>query len=180
MSRIWKQPVIIPDWVTVEIVWNLIKVTWSKWTLEYEHRPEVKVEMQDKVITISIDSDDKFVSGLFWLTRTLISNMVIWVSKWFTKTLQILWVWFSAKVQWTNLVLALWFSHPVTIAIPNWITVEMDKKEKNMLHISWADKQEVWEFSAHIRKQKKPEPYKWKWIRYKDEYVKKKAWKSVK
>ena len=179
MSRIGKTPVTIPSWVNVSVDGLKVTVNWPKWTLSFEHRPEINVKIEWDLILVSKKTDDKFTAWLYWLTRTLIQNMVDWVTKWFEKRLQIIWVWFSAKVQWSKLNLTLWFSHPVEVDIEEWITVAMDQKEKNLIIVSGIDKQKVWQFSANIRRLKKPEPYKWKWIRYVDEYVLRKAWKSA-
>ena len=180
MSRIWKTPVLIPSWVTVKIDNRLITVTWPKWELQYEHRPEITVTVDGDSIVLTRENEEKISKSLHGLTRTLVSNMVEWVTKWFEKKLQILWVWYSMKVEWSNINLSLGFSHPVKVEIWKWIAAEMGKEEKDVMTISWIDKQQVWEFAAQIRKLKVPEPYKWKWIRYLWEYVKRKAWKAAK
>ena len=179
MSRIWKQPVVIPDWVTVTFDWWVVKVSWPKGNLEEVIRPEIWVEIKDWTVVVTMKDDSLKTKWFYWLSRTLIQNMVIWVTKWYEKQLQIIWVWFNVQVQGAKLKLNLWFSHPVELDIWPWLTIELDKKEKNLMTISWASKQQVWEYAAQVRKLKKPEPYKWKWIRYKDEYVRRKAWKAA-
>lgn len=179
MSRIWKLPVAIPTWVTVNLENDNIIVTWPKWNLNYTFRPEMEVKFENDNIIVERRNDEKLSMSLHGLTRTLIANMVIWVTTWFEKKLQILWVWYSYKIQWSEIVLALGFSHPVTVKIWEWINVQINEKKKDILLISWIDKQKVWEFAAQVRKLKKPEPYKWKWIRYLWEYVRKKAWKAA-
>lgn len=179
MSRIWKAPVKIPSQVTVTVDNCLVKVTWPKWSLSLTHNPEVKVSVDGSNILVTRSSDDKLSRSLHWLTRSLISNMTKWVSEWFEKRLQILWVWYSYNVQWKKVNLNLWLSHPVYVDIPEWIKAEIDAKEKGVMIISWIDKQKVWEFAANIRKLKLPEPYKWKGIRYIWEYVPRKAGKTT-
>lgn len=180
MSRIGKLPVEIPSWVTVEVSWNLIQVTWSKWNLEFSHHEKVSVKVEDNKVVISIENnDDKEAKWLWGLTRTLIQNMITWVSKWFEKKLEIVWVWYRANVQWTKLNLSLWFSHPVEMQIPEWLQAQMDKDNKNVIMITWIDKQKVWQFASEVREWRKPEPYKWKGIRYVWEYVARKAGKSA-
>jgi len=180
MSRIGKLPVEIVSWVSIEINWNLIKVTWSKWTLEFSHHKKVSVKIEDNKVLFSVsDTGDKESKWLWGLTRTLVQNMIIWVSKWFEKKLEIIWVWYRANIQGKKLNLTLWFSHPVELDIPEWLLVTMDDKVKNIIIITWIDKQKVWQFAAEVRAWKKPEPYKWKWIRYVWEYVARKAGKSA-
>jgi large subunit ribosomal protein L6 len=106
--------------------------------------------------------------------------MVEWVSTGFKKSLEINWVWYKFEVAWDKLVLSIGFSHKVEMPVPNGIKIAMDEKLKNTLHISGIDKQLIWEFAAKIRAKKKPEPYKGKGIKYTDEVVRRKAWKSGK
>lgn len=179
MSRIWKAPVQIPNQVSIEIENSCIKVTWPKGSLAWEYRPNVNVVVEEWNILVTRINDEKDSRSLHWLSRSLIANMVQWVSGWFEKKLQIIWVWLSYLVQWKKIVLNLWFSHQVFIDIPDWLNAEIDKKEKNLMIISWIDKQAVWEFAANIRKLKPPEPYKWKWIKYIWEYVHRKAGKTT-
>lgn len=180
MSRIGKLPVEIINWVTLEVNWSIIKVTWTKWTLEFSHHKKVFVKVEENKFIVSIkDTSDKEAKWLWGLTRTLVNNMILWVSKWFEKKLEIIGVWYRANVAWWKLNLTLWFSHPVIIEIPKWLDVKMDEKAKNIIAISWIDKQKVWQFAAEIREWRKPEPYKWKWIRYLGEYVARKAGKSA-
>jgi len=180
MSRIWKLPINIPSWVTVNFNdWVLI-VKWPKWSLDMKIRSEILVNIDNNIISLKRINDEKFSKSLHWLLRTLIFNMICWVNQWFEKKLQIVWVWYSVKIQWNNLLFNLGYSHPIEMLIWEWITAKIDQKEKNVLIISWIDKQKVWEFSAQIRRFRKPEPYKWKWIKYFWEYIKKKAWKATK
>jgi large subunit ribosomal protein L6 len=107
-----------------------------------------------------------------------LNNMVIWVTNGYKKSLEISWVGYKFEVQWDKLVLSIGFSHKVEMKVPTWLKIQLDEKEKNVLHISWIDKQQVWEFAAKIRAKKKPEPYKWKWIRYTTEHIRRKAGKT--
>jgi len=180
MSRIWKQPVKIESGVKVEIKnWN-IKVSWSKWELDFDYLTEfVTVKEEEWNIVVAFASDNKKCWAFSWLTRSLIANMIIWVTKWFKKELEIQWVWYRAAMKWKQLNLTLWFSHPVNMDIPEWLSVDLPKDKKNIIVVSWIDKQKVGQFAAEIRERKKPEPYKWKWIRYVWEYVARKAWKTA-
>lgn len=179
MSRIWKQPVKIPSWVKVEIAWNKITVTWTKWALDFAKHSKVDVKVVEDEVVVSVQSQDQESRWLWWLTRTMIANLITWVTKWYEKQLEIQWVWYRAAAQWANLNLTLWFSHPVTMEVPKGLTVKIDEKKKNIIIVSWIDKQAVWQFAAEIREWRKPEPYKWKGIRYVWEYVQRKAGKSA-
>lgn len=175
MSRIWKMPIELTDKVNVEIKENNIKVSWPLWNLSFDFSKIVTVIKEENAIVVKPVWDD--ASAMWWTTRSIINNMVIWVTEWYKKSLEINWVWYKFEVQGKKLVLSIWFSHKVDMAVTEWLKVEMDAKLKNVLHISWIDKQLVWEFASKVKSKKKPEPYKWKWIKYVWEYVRRKAWK---
>lgn len=180
MSRIWKKPINIPSWVEVKIDWNSIIVKWPKGQLIQKLLEQVKIDIIDNQIKVSVISDE--YKNLWWLYRTLINNMINWVTNWYEKKLLVIWVWYWAKLQWKKLILNLGFSHPVEYNIPEWvqISVEKDVKWNDVITIKGIDKQLVWQVAAQIRDLKRPEPYKWKWIRYIDEVVKQKVWKQSK
>ena len=179
MSRIWKLPIEIVDWVEISIKDNKITVKWPKWELNYSYPYWVKVEKEEKLLKVSVISDN--YKNLWWLVRTLVFNMIEWVTKWFEKKLLILWVWFNWKSQWQKLTLNLWFSHQIMYEVPSELKLDMEKTPKweDVIIISGIDKQKVWEVAAKIRNFRKPEVYKGKWIRYIDEYVKLKPWKAA-
>lgn len=180
MSRIGKVPVEIPSWVTVTLDWSLVKVAGPKWNLEHRVHESIAVKQEDSSVVVSIQNqEDKWAKGFWGLTRTLIQNMITWVTKWFEKKLEIVWVGYRAAVQWTKLNLTLWFSHPVELEIPQGLIAEMDKDAKNVIVLTWIDKQKLWQFAAEIREYRPPEPYKGKWIRYLWEYVARKAGKAA-
>jgi len=77
-----------------------------------------------------------------------------------------------------KLVLSIGYSHKVDVEVPAWLKVELDEKQKNVLYVTWIDKQLVWEFASKIRAKKKPEPYKGKWIKYVGEHIRRKAGKT--
>lgn len=179
MSKIWKNPIIIPEWVEIAIEKNLVKVKWPKWELSQDILDCVSIKKDNNSIITSIkNDDDKKFRGL---SRTLIANMVEWVTKWYEKKLMIMWVWYGAQLQWKKLILSIGFSHKVNYEVPNNVNikVEQDPKWNTIITLDGIDKQLVWEVAAKIRGYKKPEPYKGKWIRYIDEVVKLKAGKSA-
>jgi len=179
MSRIWKLPIAILDWVSVKLTDSVVSVTWPKGSLEYSLLKWVSVDVQASEILVSVDSDDL---KKFWgLTRSLINNMIVGVKNWYEKKLLVLGVWYTAKVKWRVLHLNLWYSHPIDHNLPDWIesVVEQDPKWNIVVVITWIDKQLVGQEAAKIRSYRKPEPYKWKWVRYVGEYIEMKAWKTA-
>jgi len=180
MSKIWKKPILIPEGVEVKVQDWLVSVTWPKWQLSEKILEVVNVEVKDWSVYTSIKNDDD--KQFRWLSRTLIMNMIDWVTKWYEKKMLVMWVWFNAKLEWKNILLSLWFSHKVNFAIPEWILakVEQDQKSNYVITLNSIDKQFLWEVASKLRDLKKPEPYKWKWIRYFDEVIKLKAGKTSK
>lgn len=181
MSRIGKLPVVLADKVEAKILDNVIEVKWSLGTLKAEIHELVSVSIEDNKITVTPkDLENPLSKALWWTTRANINNMVEWVSKGYTKSLEINWVWYKFEVAWNKLILSIWFSHKVEMEAPKNITLKMDEKFKNTVHFASIDKQLLWEFVAKVRAKKKPEPYKGKWIKYVWENIRRKAWKSGK
>lgn len=180
MSKIGKKHILIKDGVDVKIDNQKVTVKGPKWELSYTLLDWVKASVQDNFVEISIDNDE--IKNLWGLSRTLVSNMIQWVSDWYQKKLLVIWVWYSAKKEWTSILFALWLSHKVTFPIPSNIQfeIEQDAKWAYVITLQWIDKQYLWEVAAKIKALKTPEPYKWKWIRYFDEVIKLKAGKTAK
>jgi len=179
MSRIGKNPVLIPSGVDVNIDGLTIKVKGPKGELVYTAPEGVKIEKEDNQVKVSIESDE--YRNYWGLVRTLISNMVEGVTNWFKKELLVIWVGYNAKVQGNKLILWLGYSHPVEFEIPSYVKISVDKhpKAQALIIIEGIDKQKVWEVAAKIRSFRKPEPYKGKGIRYADEVVKLKEGKKA-
>jgi len=176
MSRIGKLPIELSDKVNVDLSWNEIKVKWPLWELSYVFSDKVTVLKEDNSIVVKPVNDE--AKALWGTTRAIISNMVIWVTEGYKKTLEINWVGYKFEVAGDKLILSIGYSHKVEMKVPAWLKAQLDDKAKNVLHISWIDKQLVWEFASKVRAKKKPEPYKGKGIRYTDEYVRRKAGKT--
>jgi len=176
MSRIGKLPILVPEKVEITLTSNDIKVKWSLWELSFSYSPKIEVIKEEN--TLIVRPLDDSASALWGTTRSLINNLVVWVSEGYKKSLEIIWVGYKFEVSWNKLILSIGFSHKVEMVAPVWITIAMDEKAKNILHISWADKQLVWEFASKIRSKKKPEPYKGKWIKYVGEHIIRKAGKT--
>ena len=179
MSRIGKNPITIPSWVEIKVDGRLIKVKGPKWELEYTHPRGVKLDIEDNQIKVTIESDE--YRNYWGLVRTLVANMIEGVTNGFKKELLVIWVGYSAKMQWDTLVLWLGFSHPVEYKAPKGVTITVDKapKAQALIRVEGIDKQKVWEIAAKIRAFKKPEPYKGKGIRYIDEQIKLKQGKTA-
>jgi len=177
MSRIGKQPVIIPEEVDVKYADNIIVVKGPKGELKQAVLPEVKLEISDKEIIVSVERPKLKKQRSYWgLYQRLISNMIIGVTEGFEKKLEMVGVGYKAQVQGKKLILNVAFSHPVEFPIAEGLTITV---EKNIITINGIDKQLVGEAAANIRKVRKPEPYKGKGIKYIDEIIRRKAGKKA-
>lgn len=177
MSKIGKQPVQIPQGVTVKVEDLTVNVSGPKGNISFQIRPEIAVMVENQTVKISRKSENKFAKALHGLTRSVISNMVKGVTDGHQKMLELVGVGYKAAKQGNDLVLNVGYSHPVVIISTN--GVEFDTKD-NKIIVSGIDKIAVGEMAAKIRRVRPPEPYKGKGIRYSDEIVRKKAGKAVK
>ncbi|MFA6304349.1 MAG: 50S ribosomal protein L6 [Patescibacteria group bacterium] len=178
MSRIGKKPIPITAGVEVKLDGGLVVVKGSKGQLEQRLHPLVKAEIKDNEIIISIpDENDRSQKALWGLSRTLVSNLVEGVTKGFSKELEINGIGFKAAVSGEVLLLNVGFSHQVEFKFSKDIKITV---EKNLITVSGIDKQKVGQIAAEIRAIKKPEPYKGKGIKYKEEVIRRKAGKVVK
>ncbi len=176
MSKIGKQPIIIPDDVKIELDKNNIKVTGPKGTLEKSLPKDLEFNFQENVLVVRPLTSDKQIKALWGTWRALINNMVIGVKDSFSKELEYKGVGYKAVVEDNTLNLALGFSHPINIKAPEGISF---KTEKNLIVINGIDKELVGQIAAKIRKLRPPEPYKGKGIKYKDEVIRRKEGKKV-
>jgi large subunit ribosomal protein L6 len=177
MSRIGRQPIPVPDGVSVEIAPELISVKGPKGELSERVDRDMKVEQEDGTVVVSRPSDRGEHRALHGLTRTLIFNMVAGVTEGFEKRLEIQGVGYRAQLRGKNLELALGYSHPVPIEAPE--GVEFEVPQPTQVIVRGISKQVVGETAARIRKQRPPEPYKGKGIRYEGEYVARKVGKRA-
>ncbi len=178
MSRIGKLPVAIPDKVEVKITDGRIAVKGPKGELDWAVPAGLDVEQKDGQVIFSRPNDKRENKALHGTARSLVNNMVKGVTDGFSKELEIQGVGYRAAVKGKNLELQLGFSHPVAHPIPDGIKV--DVQENTKVKVEGIDKQKVGQFAAEIRAYRPPEPYKGKGVRYVDEYVRRKAGKSVK
>ena len=181
MSRIGKQPVKVPNDVKVSISGNTVNIDGTKGKLSQTFHPDIAIEyvQQDKQIIVKRSSDEKYHRALHGLTRALISNMVLGVTKGYSKNLEIIGLGYNAKVQGKDLVLLLGYTHPVNVEIPKGIKIDVtNPTNPAKLTISGPDKQMVGQFSAVIRGMRPPEPYKGMGVKYEDEIIRRKAGKA--
>ncbi len=178
MPRIGKKTIIIPAEVDVQIAGQVVTIKGPKGTLSVTLHPWVKATKKDSALDVLVErTDEKQGRSLWGLSRVLLYNAVIGVTKGFSKQLEITGVGFRAAVAGRSLNLNVGFSHPVEYKIPTGIEI---KVEKNTITVSGIDKQLVGHVSAQIRDIKKPEPYKGKGIKYSGEVIRRKAGKVVK
>ena len=177
MSKIGKKPIDIPQGVSAKLEGKNLEIKGSKGTLNMEISPLAKVEVSENEINVSRVKNNKEGSAVWGLTRALINNMVVGVSNGYEKKLELQGVGFRMAVQGKKINLALGFSHPVEVIIPEGITAQVE--ENNVLAISGTDKQQVGQFAAEIRALKKVEPYKGKGFRYQGEQVRRKVGKKA-
>jgi len=174
MSRVGKKPIEIPSGVEVKVDDNQVSVKGPKGALTYATRPEVKVEVKEGKILVSLLKEDALA---FWgLTRAIIANMVKGVVSGYEKKLEITGVGFRANVEGQDLVLNIGFSHPVKIKAPEGISFSVGK---NIITVSGIDKGLVGQIAAKIRKTRPPEPYKGKGIKYITEQIRRKEGKKA-
>ena len=178
MSRIGKNPITVPDKVTVTVNDNLVTVKGPKGELSRQINKEISVELKDGVITVTRPSDDKTHRSLHGLSRTLINNMIIGVTEGYSKSLEIQGVGYRAAKQGKKLTLSLGYSHPVEMEDPEGIEVTVDGQ--NLIIVKGIDKEKVGQYAAEIREKRAPEPYKGKGIKYVDEVIRRKVGKTGK
>jgi large subunit ribosomal protein L6 len=176
MSRIGKKPVEIPDGVEVKVSGRKVSVKGPKGSLDFDFHDDVEVKVSEKEVLVAAKRSTKQASALWGLTRMLVSNMIGGVTKGYEKQLELQGVGFRMAVQGKKLNMALGFSHPIEVEIPEGLEAKIDK---SILTISGMDKQKVGQFAASIRAMKKVEPYKGKGFRYVGEIVRKKAGKKA-
>ena len=177
MSRIGNRVIIIPEGVTVETNDNIVKVSGPKGTMEMTVKSPITVEINGNEITLKKNSETKEANMLHGTMNSNLNNILKGCKEGFKKELEIIGVGYKFAVQGNNLVINAGYSHPVKLDIPTGIKVEAVSNTE--ITISGCDKVLVGEFAANVRKVRKPEPYKGKGIRYKNEHVRRKEGKKA-
>ncbi|MFA7208941.1 MAG: 50S ribosomal protein L6 [Parcubacteria group bacterium] len=177
MSRIGKKIITIPEGVAVTLnQGNKLEVKGPKGSLELVLNREVALEMTEKEISVKNIGKTKKAPAIWGLTRALISNMIDGVKEVYVKKLELQGVGYRMAVAGRKINMALGFSHPVNVDVPEGLEAKI---EEGFLAISGIDKQAVGQFAAEIRRLKPVEPYKGKGFRYVGEHVRRKAGKKA-
>jgi large subunit ribosomal protein L6 len=177
MSRIGKKPIPLPTGVVVSIEPELVRVNGPRGELTERVPLAISVEQDGDQIVVKRPTDRGEHRALHGLTRSLVANMVEGVTTGFQKTLEIQGVGYRALLKGRDLELALGYSHAVPIKAPEGIEFEVPQPTR--IVVKGNSKQQVGELAANIRKQRPPEPYKGKGIRYEGEYVARKVGKRA-
>ncbi len=177
MSRIGKLPIQIPSGVTITVDSDVITVVGSKGQLTVPHLSDVTVKMEDGVVTVTRNNEERIAKSQHGLQRSLLNNAVEGVTKGFEKKLEVNGVGFRVASSNNELTMSLGFSHEVKYKAPEGVAVTNDKMT---ISVNGIDKQQVGQVAADIRALKKPEPYKGKGIKYADEVILRKAGKAGK
>lgn len=178
MSKIGVKPISIPDGVQITFTNNVIKVKGSKGELTQEVKGKILVEIKDKKVFVKRENDDPQTKAFHGLYRSIANNMIIGVSKGFTKTLELSGTGYRAQLQGKKLSMTLGFSHPVEVEIPK--SIECKLEGQNKINLTGIDKQEVGQIAAEIKRIRPAEPYQGKGIMYAGEKIKRKAGKAGK
>lgn len=179
MSRIGRMPVPLPAGVEVRVDGSRVEVRGPQGQLERSFPVEVAISLRDQALHVERASDEPRVRALHGLSRALLNNMVVGVSRGFHRDLQVEGVGYRPELDGSDLVLYVGFSHPVRVPPPQGIQFEVDAKARQ-IRVLGRDKELVGQTAADIRKVRPPEPYKGKGIRYLGERVRHKAGKAGK
>ncbi|MGF6905706.1 50S ribosomal protein L6 [Fusobacterium sp. PH5-44] len=179
MSRVGKKPIEVPSGVqiTFDESKNEVTVKGPKGTLVKTFNKDIKMKLEDGVLTLERPNEEKETRTIHGTTRALLNNMVIGVSEGFKKTLNLVGVGYRAAVNGKSLELALGFSHPVIFNEIDGITFTVEKN--TTIHIEGIEKELVGQVAANIRAKRPPEPYKGKGVKYSDEQIRRKEGKKA-
>ncbi|MBN8553612.1 MAG: 50S ribosomal protein L6 [Caulobacterales bacterium] len=176
MSRIGKQPIVVPNGTTVTLDGQTVKVKGPKGELTWSVAPEIEMKLENGELILAPREDTPRARSMWGLSRSLVGNMVTGVSEGFERTLELVGVGYRAAMKGNALSLQLGLSHDVDVDPPAGVSFAVPKQTE--IKISGIDKQVVGEVAAKIRKFRPPEPYKGKGIRYAGETVRRKEGKK--
>ena len=177
MSRVGRQPIPLPDGVTVQVGEGAVEVKGPRGSLRQTVPPGILFEEQDRVLSARpAQPADRSAGKFHGLARSLVANAVHGVSQGFTKELDIVGIGYRAEVSESQVVFHLGYSHPIQMDVPDGIRITVDKQ--NHITVAGIDRQRVGQIAADIRALRKPDPYKQKGIRYTGEVLKKKVGKT--
>lgn len=178
MSRVGKKPVPVPDGVDLKVVGGTVTVKGPNGELSWSHHPNISVDydQEKREVVVTRPDDQRQNRALHGLTRSLINNMVQGVVKHFEKRLEIVGVGYNATLAGDVLKLQVGYANTVEMPLPKGLVCELP--DNTHIVLKSADKQQVGQFAAEVRRVRPPEPYKGKGIRYQDEHVRRKAGKA--
>lgn len=181
MSRIGKKPIALPDKVSVSISGNTVSVKGPKGELSQTIDPDIKVSIENGVLSVVRPTEQKRHKALHGLYRALINNMVVGVSQGYKISLELVGVGYKASATGSLLELSLGYSHPIFFALPAEIKVTtVTEKGKNpLIHLEGIDKQLIGHIAAKIRSLRPVEPYKGKGVRFVGQTIRRKAGKTA-
>jgi large subunit ribosomal protein L6 len=177
VSRIGKLPITIPSGVKVAVDGNAVRVEGPKGKLQTAIPSGLTVKVEGNVLRVEREADERKVRALHGLTRKLIANMAQGVSQGFSRVLEISGVGYRAEVKGQQIHMTLGYSHPVVFPLPQGVTASVERQ--TIITLSSADRQLLGEMAAKIRSLRPPEPYKGKGIKYREEFIRRKAGKAV-
>jgi len=177
LSRIGRQPISVPDGVSIDVKPGAVSVKGPKGELSQVVSPDMKVDQSDGTLTVERPTDRGEHRALHGLTRSLIANMVEGVTDGYEKRLEIQGVGYRARLQGKSLELSVGYSHPISVTAPEGI--EFEVPVPTQIIVRGIDKQLVGETAARIRRTRPPEPYKGKGVRYAGEHVRRKVGKRA-
>ncbi len=169
MSRIGKRPVELPSGVEASVAGQTVSIKGPKGTREFTATDDVTLAVEDNAVTVTPRGNSKRARQQWGMSRTQVANLVAGVTEGFKKELEINGVGYRAQMQGNKLVLNLGLSHDVNFEVPDGVTVTCPKNTQ--IVVEGIDQQLVGQVAANIREWRKPEPYKGKGIKYKDEYI---------
>ena len=176
MSRIGKKPIEIKAGAKVEVKDEIVSVTGPKGNLIFRFSPEMEIKVSEKEVSVIKKGNSKNAGAIWGTTARIIENMIKGVIEGYQKQLELNGVGFRMALQGKKINMALGFSHPVIVDVPEGIEVKI---ENNIVTVSGIDKQKVGQFAASIRALKKAEPYKGKGFKYVGEIVRRKEGKKA-
>ena len=177
MSRVGRQPIVVPDGVDVTIEGSSVNVKGPKGELSSRFDADMNIELADGEIRVTRPTDQPRHRALHGLTRSLVANMVEGVHKGFERSLEIHGIGYRAQQKGKSVEFTVGYSNPVMFNAPE--GVELTVETRTLVHVRGIDKQAVGEVAARIRRIRPPEPYKGKGIRYRGEHVRRKAGKAA-
>lgn len=177
MSRIGKQPIPIPESVDVTITPENVLIKGKQGELTLEQKPGIEILLENNTIIVKRADDTRRLRSMHGLVRSLLANMVTGVTEGYSKTLDMVGVGYKASVKGDTLILNAGYSHPVQIKALQGVKFQVDSD--TAITVTSIDKQKLGQVAADIRKVRKPEPYKGKGIKYRDEFIRRKVGKTA-